>query len=367
MSGDGTQAIWLAFHRDLNIPLNAPELERYLETWSKEESRALVRFGYRVRLAERGVMGGRPPLALGAIQRILCSEKLAQEKVTAICEYLDSHNIIGIGDPVKPYVLLPIDEIRTVFDKMVDKTTAQQIPPEELDMQTELRHRYLAFGYVFRVAEELVFGVEEPYSETPKNGVVPEQQELWANFSGRQNTASVLHEKANVVAYLIQTNLDCALRLAEPIANQNPRVILGEQQAIQVRTETAAFLLRPVLEIASGCLRCEEFDTFSRALAQSVTRVMEFEGVEPSGFNELLLERLREYDNYHKWLPEKEEGSAGTLFWEFGKKVATILGVGKNAAFQIILANLIMKSLKNWQLHQLLCDVPFPSSSQDLC
>jgi hypothetical protein len=327
--GHGAEAIRFAFDRDFHFPLNVPSLEKHLEAWSQEESRALVRLGYRVRLAERQVMRGRPLLAIGAIHEIIRSEKSPKEKVAAICEYLDRHNVIGVGDPVKPYLLVPIDQIRKVFDKMVDETiTLNQIPSEELEMQTELRHRYLAFGYVFRIAEELVFNVFQECDESAAPMVVSQEEQpkddnsglLWVDFSGKQNTAATLQEKANIVARLIQNNLDSALLLAAPIREQNPAVLLGEQQARQIRAETAVFLIRLVLDVAYRCLSREEFDIFSQTLLQSVTRVMELEGYSPQVFNELASERLLEYDGYPKWVPSEEEGFEGTLFWEFGKK-----------------------------------------------
>jgi hypothetical protein len=77
-------------------------------------------------------------------------------------------------------------------------------------------------------------------------------------------------------------------------------------------------------------------------------------GIEPRSFQELLGKRYEEYAHYQKWLPEKGEGSKGTLFWEFAKKVATILCVGQSIIFQTFLTKLLLGKIVGWNLDKLL-------------
>ena len=49
----------------------------------------------------------------------------------------------------------------------------------------------------------------------------------------------------------------------------------------------------------------------------------------PAAFTDLANKRLAEYDRYQNWMPEKDESSKNTLFWEFGKKVAERLSSPK--------------------------------------
>ena len=84
------------------------------------------------------------------------------------------------------------------------------------------------------------------------------------------------------------------------------------------------------------------------------SKLLEEKGIDPTCFLELLNKRYEEYAHYQKWLPKKGEGSKGTLFWEFGKKVATILCVGQSIIFQTALTNSLLECFACWQLNKLL-------------
>lgn len=76
--------------------------------------------------------------------------------------------------------------------------------------------------------------------------------------------------------------------------------------------------------------------------------------MQPETFGECLDERLAEYAGYRKWLPAKDESAGGTLFWEFGKKIADIVGIEKDAVFNVLITNVLMQSLAEWRLAELL-------------
>ncbi len=99
--GQARNAILLAFVRDLATPLDAPEFTAHLQQYRQEGSRDLMRNGYRLRLAERNVMGDRMLVPLGQIEDVLRSSSSSQEKTVAIVECLDAHENIGLGDPVR--------------------------------------------------------------------------------------------------------------------------------------------------------------------------------------------------------------------------------------------------------------------------
>ncbi len=52
--------------------------------------------------------------------------------------------------------------------------------------------------------------------------------------------------------------------------------------------------------------------------------------------------------------PKETRALAGTLFWEYAKKVVDILGVGKDAVFNTLLTSLLMRSLVRWNVPELL-------------
>jgi hypothetical protein len=59
-----------------------------LENYQQEGSRDLMRSGYRLRLAEREVIGERMLVPIGHIEEILHSDQSLQEKTLRIAEYL---------------------------------------------------------------------------------------------------------------------------------------------------------------------------------------------------------------------------------------------------------------------------------------
>ena len=112
--------------------------------------------------------------------------------------------------------------------------------------------------------------------------------------------------------------------------------------------------IRVLDEIAFGALGAELSEEFMDAFVESIGRALESRGVQPERFAEVLSDRIAEYSGYAKWVPEKGESSRGTLFWEFTKRVADVMGIGKSAFFNLLLTNVLMQSLAEWRLAELL-------------
>jgi hypothetical protein len=363
--GQSANAVILAFVRDLAAPLAAQEFEAHLEGYCQKGSRDLARNGYRLRLAERDVIGKRRLVPLGPIESVLRSSKSAQEKTTEIAEYLDNHEAVGLGDPVRLYVLASFDEICRAFDDLsriaIDANRQYISDP---DMQSELYRRFMAYGYVYRVAEELVlhglpanWESDDTGPATSEHGeACSEMTPLWAYFHGKDNTAPVLFEKAKVVASLIDSVWSDGLVLSAPIRTQDisSKGRLEDDQARRVIAENAALFLRIVDEIAFTAMGADLSDGFIDALMEFVAKDALGRGVDPETFARCLDERLAEYAGYRKWLPAKGESARGTLFWEFGKRIADIIGIGRDAVFNLLLTHTIMNTLAMWQLHELL-------------
>ena len=362
--GQAANAVILAFARDLAAPLDAPEFEAHLGRYSQKGSRDLMRNGYRLRLAERDVISKRRLVPLGPIESILRSSKPPHEKTVAIAEYLDSHETAGLGDPVRLYVLAGFDDICKAFNdlsQMAIDANRQYIA--DVEMQSGLYSRFMANGYVYRVAEEFVLQGLPVDWKSDDAGVATEQSEadgepapLWAYFQGRDNTAPILFEKAKVVARLIDSVWSDGLVLSAPIKAQDTGSPgrLEEDQARRVIAENAALFLRIVDEIAFSAMGADLSDEFIDALIEFAAKDVQGRGVQPGTFAECLDERLAEYAGYRNWLPAKDESARGTLFWEFGKKIAEIIGIGRDAVFNLLLTNTILNTLATWQLRDLL-------------
>jgi hypothetical protein len=355
----------LAFARDLAAPLDTPEFSAHLEQYNKEGTRELMRNGYRLRLAERDVMNKRILVPLGQIEDVLRSSKSPREKTVAIAECLDTHETIGLGDPVRLYVLAAFDDISRALDDFSQMAIeANRLYMGDVEIQSELYRRYVAYGYVYGIAEELVLqGLPVDWKSDDAIVATPERGEadsepipLWAYFHGKSNTAPVLFEKAKVVTHLIDTVWSDGLILSAPIRAQDANSLgrFEEDQARRVIAENAALFLRIVDEIAFSALGADLAEEFSEALADFVRRDVQGRGVQPESFAQCLNERLAEYADYSKWVPTKGESAKGTLFWEFAKKVADIVGIGRSALFNLLLTSSILETLTMWRLSELL-------------
>lgn len=366
--GQARSAILLAFVRDFDAPLNAAEFTAHLERYRQEGTRDLMRNGYRLRLAERDVMGARMLVPLGHIEDALRSGSSPQEKTVAIAEYIDAHETIGLSDTVRLYVLAPFGDVHSAFDDLLEIALEanRAFIDDNVEMQSELYSRYMAYGYAYRVAEELVAGdlpadwkpsqsntsAEEPGGPETRSEPIPP----WAYFHGKSNTASVLCEKAKVVAHLIDTTWNDALVLSAPIRAEctGPRARLEEEQARRIMAENAALFLRIVDEVSFSALGAELSDKFIETLAEFVALELQGRGLKAENFAGVLKERLAEYAGYLKWVPGRGESAKGTLLWEFAKKVADILCIGKSALFSLLLSNVLLESLTEWRLPELL-------------
>ncbi len=364
--GEPARAIMMALARDDSLPLDATDLEAQLASFHEEESRGLVRLGYRVRLAELQVFGERHLVPLGRANEILRSNRSPKEKTGAIAEYLELQNDSELTDPMRLYARAPFDAMQKVFEQLAKKAVdTNRRPNDEIDLQTDLVVRHLAYGYIYKVAEDLV------YQSVPRNRAEPglaipalERQgpqeqddgQHWDIFYGKPNTEVLLREKAKVMTSLIELLWDAGLVLAAPFTNtlDSPQVRLGEEEARRVLAETAVFLIRVVDESAFGALSPEERDTFMDELDRCVGRALENKGVELRLFAELLSQRLPEYAQYRRWIPEGEESPKNTLFWEFGKKIGAIVGLEEHAGFNVELSILLLDGVNGWKLPELL-------------
>jgi hypothetical protein len=366
LRGQAAEAILSALTRDQQLSVYAPEFETRLGEYKQEGARDLVRMGYRLRLAEFNVMGGQDFVPLGQVDEILRSGRSSTEKIEAVAQYLDTHDAVGLGDPVRLYILSPFEQLCKAFDELVEGVMkSNPMPSDELDSQFEVYARLIAYGYVYKVAEDLV-GQRVAGSESESQTAVPELErslpeenkgsQLWASFHNKPNTKEVLCEKARLVARLIEMDWDKGLVIAARMKDTSdvPEVRLGEEEARRVLVETAALLIRIVHEIAFGALSPETREVFMDELEISLGRALESKGVELTEFASVLAERISEHSRYRKWVAGENEPTKDTLFWEYAKKIGAIVNIEEHLFFTLELTNLLLRSLERWGLKELL-------------
>ena len=172
---------------------------------------------------------------------------------------------------------------------------------------------------------------------------------LWTMYSGRPNTAELLREKASVVAELIAMSLDSGETLAPTYSTG-----FGERETLLAKAETSAYWLHIVDIYAFRLLSPSERDVLMSALEEGIVGRLREMGMDRSEFLNLIQTRYAEYPTYKKWVAKEGESAKGTLNWEFAKKIAVILGVGKNALFNVQLSILLLRHLNRMELPTLL-------------
>jgi hypothetical protein len=122
-----------------------------------------------------------------------------------------------------------------------------------------------------------------------------------------------------------------AKRILEELKKDKERKV--DNKFGEVVFEMLLFYLHFIDRIAFQHLGVEPRNTFIDALfieiRERLSRIHE-SGIDAmqfrSGFGNAYNARQAEYGKYKKMFAEKDEGTKDTLFWEFGKKIAGILG-----------------------------------------
>ncbi len=105
--------------------------------------------------------------------KILNSNVSNEEKILKIAEYKEMNNYtIGIGPEVEEYSILGLSQSQRCLDWMVrfymNNVIGKELSKLQYDKElyTELVYRNAAFGYCFRLAEEIVFNNSSPTNVT---------------------------------------------------------------------------------------------------------------------------------------------------------------------------------------------------------
>ncbi len=185
--------------------------------------------------------------------------------------------------------------------------------------------------------------------------------DMWRMFTGKGASEEVLIEKAKLFAavlldWLKESVNDLVGRASKD--NQKAEGVYG-----QVFFELVLFSLHYTDRIASEFLSENGRKTFMDALATETQEMLlqAQPDEEARKMTSLLFitrydERQKEYSNY-KFSGEKEGGLNGTLFWEFEKKVSTLLGFEEDIVTMMDIHGHICVLLKYLQIPELITKI----------
>jgi hypothetical protein len=97
------------------------------------------------------------------VEEILNSDKDKDEKIKAIAEYLDNHDRIGLPNKITNYTSISFQDAQRFFEyyaeNFIKHTLSQnRLSKNETETLYELSYRNMAFGYLYKLAEEFVEG-----------------------------------------------------------------------------------------------------------------------------------------------------------------------------------------------------------------
>ncbi len=184
---------------------------------------------------------------------------------------------------------------------------------------------------------------------------------LWSRFKGMANTDEILIEKAKTFApFLFDEISGDTKSLFEALKKDEERKI-DEKKIGEVFFEMLLFNLHYVDRSAFSHLGAEKRNVFMDTMLIEFVQAMSIthdRGIEEaqfcSSFVEAYEERGKEYEKYKKSFPEKNEGTKDTLFWEFGKKIARVLGLENDAIVIMCVTTYTFTKYKFLELPELL-------------
>ena len=180
--------------------------------------------------------------------------------------------------------------------------------------------------------------------------ITDDQIEQWDHFRGRPNTEAVLREKAQIVAELVKISADIPFDIAREVEAATP---LRIEQRHRSRLEGIAFGLRIADELAKRNLPPEQVDFLLTKAEHRLSSEFCNDLLLPQQFANFLNEKYEDYGSYKRW-SENDPGTGVTLFWEYARRQAHMIGVGKSAIYNTLMTTMLLRTIVRWGLDNLL-------------
>lgn len=180
-----------------------------------------------------------------------------------------------------------------------------------------------------------------------------QEVETWDQFAGRGNSRALLEQKAAVISELIRMSADIPFDLAQSFAEIVPNIQLNVEQKNRSRLEAVAFALRIVDELSSLHLESDQRDTLMTNIKKNLCEIFCNDIFFPDQFYAFVQEKYEDYGSYKRW-SETDPGTGITLFWEYQRRQAHIIGIGKNALYNTMFGALLAEHINRWGIYDLL-------------
>ena len=183
---------------------------------------------------------------------------------------------------------------------------------------------------------------------------VESDRPLWSALKGIQNTVEILTRKGEIISKLISMSLEDGESAASTVTRHNSSVIsISTQSRLDARAEIAAFLLYIIDRYMRKFVEGSERAVMIQVIEDNMKQKLQTFGYDRVDFSQLFGERYAEYVKYRRWSIEiNQEGRP--LLWDFSRKIGEVFGTRNNFLFNLVLTNLLLKRISDWDLRRLL-------------
>lgn len=170
-------------------------------------------------------------------------------------------------------------------------------------------------------------------------------------FYGKENTDSLLFDKASFLATFVTYNLGTAIKAYESLEKRALELTANEESI--VRLEEAACWYRVIDELAYLFIPTKRpffIDLFGDFLVENLA----LQGTPPDLICKAMAERSEEYGRYREWVTSDVNTTGGTLLWNAAKHVGEPLGMGCDFLFATLFSSVFLTRVKEALVYELL-------------
>jgi hypothetical protein len=175
---------------------------------------------------------------------------------------------------------------------------------------------------------------------------------IWSRFNRKKNSYDLLVEKGETLAPFVKF---WAAEITRTVIElqQTKKIHVSDEKIEETYIEFVYFYLHYIDRFVFGYLDVRSRDYFMDSLVSEVRELIAEELV-LENFRDTYNKRQVEYGRYKNVFAKSDEGMAGTLFWEFAKKITRILDQETDISLIMLTIKALISSLKTMELDRLI-------------
>lgn len=186
--------------------------------------------------------------------------------------------------------------------------------------------------------------IEKCFEMLPRFESENSKENIWTKFNREKNPDDIIADKTNALAILMtKSAYDFAITLHTKLTNEKIMHQDDFDKVLQIYLETVCLYLNAVDRDASIYLHADKRGSFMNKLMMEMLLIIS-EMIKENImtiFIDMCKERQNEYGTY-TIIPPSAGTFKGTLFWEYGKKIAKI-AVGTE--YDVLIINEVLKNV----------------------